>query len=388
MNHSRRGFLRSGAIAGAWTSFFSGFGSAARAADPAPTAPPPEPQGANANKWGMGVDPGQNLPPEATNGPWRNLRAIKEKKVLDIHCHCFETPTQGHNYKEEAHVHEIDQWRDYTPELIASMDRHGIAQAALTPAFVTYETVLEKSFKAYPNRFIRATGLPTESTKAKSSGALALPGAEADVSPAEMAAIFRKQLTEDGCKMIGETSGDAIPRTLMVKYGVKALKPVVDVALEFDVPVQIHTGWTATGTAIGVGQAYTTAWRWAEAMGELMANYPDLKVILAHTGGRLAALDGWEAVRLLFSFDNAYCDTAKTTPEIVSEVVRGIGAERVLFGTDWNRPEMKTYGPYHMRNVYQHWYNLNTIAEADLTEDQRDWILHKSARKLLKLDAA
>jgi hypothetical protein len=38
--------------------------------------------------------------------------------------------------------------------------------------------------------------------------------------------------------------------------------------------------------------------------------------------------------------------------------------------------------------VYQHWWNLNTIANADMTEDQRDWVLYKSARKLLKLPPA
>jgi len=343
-----------------------------------------ESQNLNQQKWAMGVDPGQNLPPEAAQGPWRDLRAVKEKKVIDAHVHSYETPAQGHNYKEAGHMHELHQWKDYTDDMIASMDRHGIAQCALIPAFVTYETVLETSFKAYPDRIIRAAGLPTESTKAKSSAGAHLPGAEAPLTPTEFAAILRKQLVEDGCKYVGESAGNAIPRALMPKYSLKDLKPVIDLVLEFDVPVQFHTGWTATGTAIG-SKTYSTSGKWAETLGSLMAAYPEMKVILGHTGGRFAALDGWEAVRLMFSFDNIYCDTAKSTPEIVGEVVRGIGAERVLFGSDWNRPELKTYGPYHMRQVYQHWYNLNTIAQADLTDDQRDWILYKSAKKLLKL---
>jgi predicted TIM-barrel fold metal-dependent hydrolase len=385
MNQSRRQFLGSGAMAGAFTGLFAGAGRAT--ADPSKAKPvSPEPPVQNDNTWGRGVAPGQNLPPEATNGPWRNLRAVKEKKVIDVHTHPYETPTQGHNYAEETRVHALDQWKDYSDALVGSMDRHGIAGAVLTSAFVTYEQVLATSFKAHPGRFIHSCGLPTEATKAKSTtGGVVLPGAEVQLSPAQLASIVREQLMRDGCKIIGETTGDAIPRVLMTKYPVEELKPLVDVALEFDVPVQIHCGWTATGTALGMGQHYGAAWRWAETMGTLMAAYPELKVIIAHTGGRFAALDGWEAVRLLFSFDNAYCDTAKTTPEIVTEVVKGIGAERVLFGSDWNRPEMKTYGPYHMRNVYQHWYNLNTIAQADLTEDQRDSILYKSAKKLLKL---
>lgn len=389
MSSTRRQFLKAGAMAGACTGLFSSFGEAAGLSAPAREAARPQPQEANEHRWGMGVDPGQNLPPEAIDGPWRRLRAVQEKKVFDVHTHPYETPTQGNGYAEETRVHALDQWKDYSKELVASMDRHGIAQAALIPAFVTYETVVRTSYKEFPDRFIHTCGLPTDATKAMSkTGGVVLPGAEAPLTPKQMAAIFRKQITEDGAKMIGETAGDAIVRTLMPRYPIKEIRPVVDVALEFDMPVQIHCGWTATGTALGMGQHYQAAWRWAETMGELLAGYPDLKVIIAHTGGRFAALDGWEAVRLLFSFDNAYCDTSKSTPEIVSEVVRGIGVDRVMFGSDWNRPELKTYGPFHMRNIYQQWYNLNVIAEADLTEDQRDAILYKSARKLLKLPPA
>jgi predicted TIM-barrel fold metal-dependent hydrolase len=150
----------------------------------------------------------------------------------------------------------------------------------------------------------------------------------------------------------------------------------------------MHTGWSATSTRSSYALGYPVAWRWAEYVGALLAEYPDIKFIMAHTGGELATPDGWEAVRLAFSFDNAYVDTSRSPREIVSEVVRGVGAERVMFGSDWNRPQLAGNGPFHMRAIYQYWWNLNTIANADLTEEQRDWILYKSARKLLKLSPA
>src|ERR1035437_6535519 len=127
MKLARRDLLKLGAMAGAGASLLPGVSEAAGASGRASGADPAEPQ----QKWGMGVAPGQNLPPEATNGPWRNLRAVKEKKVFDIHCHVYETPVQGHNYKDEGHMHDLDKWQDYTAEFIASMDRHGIAQAAM-----------------------------------------------------------------------------------------------------------------------------------------------------------------------------------------------------------------------------------------------------------------
>jgi predicted TIM-barrel fold metal-dependent hydrolase len=313
---------------------------------------------------------GQVLPPEATNGPWRNLRAVKEKKVIDFHTHTYETPVQGTNYKEEGHMHEIDQWKDYTEDLIASMNRYGVAQACITPAFVPEEVVAETSFKAYPARFVRMTSAFTRHTKT-----------EKEVSPTEVAQIYKGQF-DQGAKGVGETGYMLGVRG---NYTVKDLKPVIDVILQYDVPVLTHTGWGVSGQR--VGQNYIGAERWAENFGLLLSTYPDLKVVLGHMGGRLAIPDGYEALRLAYSFDNAYCEMSKSPVAVVTEAVKGLGAERVLFGSDWNRPQGKMYGPLNQHFVFQQWYNLNTIANAEITEDQRDWVLSKSARKLLKLDA-
>jgi predicted TIM-barrel fold metal-dependent hydrolase len=78
---------------------------------------------------------------------------------------------------------------------------------------------------------------------------------------------------------------------------------------------------------------------------------------------------------------------SKAQVEIVNAAVKGIGAERVLFGSGFNRPEGKTYGPLNQHFVFQQWYNLDTIANSGLTEDERDLIPYKNARRLFKLDA-
>jgi hypothetical protein len=327
------------------------------------------------SRWGMGVDPGQSLPPEAIHGPWKNLRAAKEKKVFDIQCHAYGSPAQDPNVK--GRTHNVGKWQDHTNELIAAMDRHGIAQAALNPAYETYETIVSTDVTPHLDRFVRVSGMPTEESKGK------------DLTPQMVAEIYQTHLERDGCVLIGETAGDAWTSMLRQrKYTAKDLKPMADVVMEHDVPVQMQTGWSATVTRSSFAQGYPTAWHWAEDMGAILTEYPDIKFIVAHTGGDLASPDGREAARLAFSFDNLYVDTSKTPAEIVSEVVRGIGAERVLFGSDWNRSQIMEYGPFQMRAAHQYWWNLNTIANADLTEDQRDWILYKSARKLLKLPLA
>ncbi len=73
---------------------------------------------------------------------------MREKKVFDIHVHAYETPGQGTNYATEGAEHAKNHYVNYTNELIASMDRHGIAQAALNPAFTTFEEILRQRLSA------------------------------------------------------------------------------------------------------------------------------------------------------------------------------------------------------------------------------------------------
>ncbi len=219
---------------------------------------------------------------------------------------------------------------------------------------------------------------------------LSVQGAEIEMTPAEVATLYETQIKKYGARFIGETAGHLTRDFVRSKYSMKDLTPIIDVLLKYDVPIQVHTGWSPTGSARdkNVTANYQTGADWAEVMGKFMANFPEVKVILAHMGGQFGDTDGWEAIRLLYSFDNAYCDTAKAPAFIIEAAVKGIGAERVMFGSDWNRPELKEYGPYFYRSAYQHWHNLNAVADADMTEDQRDWVLYKSAHKLLKLDKA
>jgi predicted TIM-barrel fold metal-dependent hydrolase len=364
VNESRRHLLKAGAVVGALAGFWPSADDATVVTDKNQGQPDAEPNRA------------YNYPPEAYNGPWRNLRAVKEKKVIDFHSHCWETPYQGKTYADERAAHNKEDFKDYTEDLIASMDRCGVAQAALSPAFIPWEKYNATSFAAHRDRFIKMTSVEV--------GDMTSENYIARFDPLEAARVTREQVAQ-GCKGIGEHGGNPLQSRGFGKYSVKELKPYVDVILEYDLPVLIHCGWGVTTNVFA--KSYTASWHWVEQMGDLASAYPDMKIIIGHTGGAIAIPDGYEALRLAFSFDNTYCEMSKAPVEIVNAAVRGIGAERVLFGSDFNRPEGKTYGPLNQHFVFQQWYNLNTIAHADLTEDQRDMILYKNARRLFKLDA-
>lgn len=329
----------------------------------------------------LNIPEGQDLPADAYYGPWRDMRAVKEKRVIDMHHHSYETPTQGTTYFEQGDRHQNHDYVDFSDAAMVAMDRHGIDKACLSPAFVSFEQVVETSYAKHKDRYILCAGLPTRDMQNRKKKV-------EDLTPKEIAAILREQLTKYKVSHIGETAGEAF-RTMAQLHGPRALKPMVDVVLEFGVPVHMDPGsWTPTGTARGFG-TYRSPDIINDVSGPLIAAYPEVKFIVAHAGGQFWQTDGALVTRLLFSLENTYTEISKSfDSKTIETIVRGIGPERVMYGCDWNRPEMKAYGPYHLRAAYQYWNSLNTLARADLNEDERDWVLHKSARKLLKLPEA
>jgi len=311
------------------------------------------------------------LPPEAIHGPWRNLRAVQQKKVIDFSSHSSETRTQSSTYRGTDSLREEADIVDFTESLVESMDRHGIAKTCLIPVAMAARTQfpeIVRSKERYPGRFEVWGGL--RNLQPRPVGR-------------EAARILREQLTQHGAVGVGE---GAIPRpdNSRSSFRDEDLKPFMEVVMEFDVPVLIDPGgWSASRRS---GSSYSCGWRAFERFGNMVAQWPDVKWVLIHSGGSFDHLDGYEALRVAYSFENIYMDTSKTTARIITEAVKGIGAERLVYGSDWNRPEMKAYGPFHYRMAYQHWWGLNQIAMADITEEQRDTILYRTATRLLKLN--
>jgi hypothetical protein len=108
---------------------------------------------------------GLELPPEAINGPWRNLRAVQQKKVFDCHAHGY-TPDQAPGpwatQVEEKKVRASTPWLDKTDVQLKTMDDHGIAQAAVTADFVPLEWYEKAKYDTHPDRFIRTAAKANE----------------------------------------------------------------------------------------------------------------------------------------------------------------------------------------------------------------------------------
>lgn len=122
-------------------------------------------------------------------------------------------------------------------------------------------------------------------------------------------------------------------------------------------PVLIHMGDERTEYSKG------------ERLYNVLQRFKNLDVIGAHFGG----YSEWGPSAAFLSMSNIYVDTSssmfKLTPHQVRELIDIYTPERVLFGTD-----------YPMWNAAD---ELDYLSKIDLTDEERELILHKNLERLL-----
>lgn len=122
----------------------------------------------------------------------------------------------------------------------------------------------------------------------------------------------------------------------------------------------------------GVDPAYETVRGVPTTFKRIIAQYPDLTIILAHMGGYQV----WDEVAEHLLGDNVYLDTAYTLGHLpnedVASIIRGHGTDRILFGSD---------GPW--KHVAE---EVVKLRELDLGADELEAILWRNAARLLDLN--
>ncbi len=165
----------------------------------------------------------------------------------------------------------------------------------------------------------------------------------------------------------------------MAKEGARALKihsvadglepsaelytELLDTAAGLGMPVIVHTGCIhITGRDAGLGRA--------ERFAPWFSRYPDTPFVLAHMNYHEPGV----ALDLAEDHPNVRVDTSWQPTETIAEAVRRIGAERVLFGSDW---------PFVGQNIE---VGLQRVREATssglITQEQQDAILGLNAAAL------
>ena len=234
-------------------------------------------------------------------------------------------------------------------ELIDSMDRDGIdVSVVLNIGWTTHELCVEtndyilESISRYPQRLVGFCSVQPRSLKS------ALDEIE--------------RCARGGIKGVGEMRPDM---QLLDLTDDEIIMPLIEVVSRHNMIFLTHASEPVGHSYPGKG-AVTP-----ELLYSFITRYPDITLICAHWGGGLPFYALMPEVKQAMS--KVYFDTAASpflySPQIYSQVARLVGAEKILFGSDY---------PLIDQNRL-----LKEINSLDLSDETKNLILSGNAQKLL-----
>lgn len=276
--------------------------------------------------------------------------------IIDFHAHVFppQIKKNRNKYIDSDPCFAIlysnkDAKLATADELIASMDKAGIdISVILNTGWTTHELCVEtndyilESIARYPERLIGFSSVQPQSY-------------EAALDEIERCA-------KGGVKGVGEIRPDM---QLLDLSDEEVMTPFINAVRKHKLMLLSHASEPVGHIYPGKG-AVTP-----EVLYPFITSYPELTIILAHWGGGLPFYALMPEVRK--AMKNVFFDTAASpllySPQIYEQVVQLVGAEQILFGSDYPLLEQGRA--------------LKEITSLNLSEETKNLILAGNAQKLL-----
>lgn len=120
----------------------------------------------------------------------------------------------------------------------------------------------------------------------------------------------------------------------------------------------------------------------AEKIRYLKSNFPNLKIILAHSG-RKWPFTGEDIIDNIIpqlkKYDDLYFDTSTIRESsVITEMVGKLGSEKILFGSDY------PYGKKESEDIVEE--EIQAVEQAGITDRDKENILYKNSRNLFLKD--
>lgn len=280
-------------------------------------------------------------------------------------------------YPEVLRGRFTEDFIDISGALIEVMDRHGINYALVqqTNGKATNDMVAE-TVRKHPDRFF---GLIRIGGHDEPAAGLAdrRPG---NIPSEEELAANRARAAREVARGVEELGLIGVGEFFMRRFTMQThperialdMKPFMDVIAKYKIPIQIHTAWTQYPHNLFYHDPI-----WTD---EIAYSYPEVPVILTKMGRRIPHLFE-NALSVARRNVNVYFDTVGTTGEHIRRAVDEIGANRIMFGTDWSPTWRWVTEPtdyYTMRK--------EILDKANLTESEREQIEWRTAAEVFKLN--
>jgi len=248
---------------------------------------------------------------------------------------------------------------DLTEEMLGQMDAAGIDKAVVQSRGIGTNEAVAQAVRRHPDRFV---GLfrPIYNTR--------ISGPQEALDYKELARSMDHWVKDLGLKGMGEIrvgrfSSESAPDKIA-----RDLVPLLEVLAPYRMPIMFQTAWTQFGTPIYHGIP--------SFVDDLAERFPEVPFIITKMGRGYDAL--FETCLLIaFKHDNVYLDTVQSKPEHVARAVAEIGANRVIFGTDWEQTwaALKTPADIYTRS-------LAIVDDSGISEADKEWVLGKTAATL------
>ncbi len=307
--------------------------------------------------------------------------------VVDCHLHgIFRSPAEG--WKARATEIGFDNFGGTVDEIIRYMDELGIAQCWCLPAFPSYGLKLRAESRLAAdltdNQRVQAAEEIKEDVKGKLERFNESNCAQANAFPDRLAPLVSLDAWFGSDWMVGEIE----KRVSQGARGVKLLPdwcrffpndrvmwPAYAKIQELGIVLLCHSGWTG-GTLADRADTETKGYTWPLNYADILVDFPDIKLVLAHLGERNWKAPGWglpEAhLEIARRFPNVWFDISGAQEiEVNVPFLREVGVERILWGSDWS--------------AHRHSMALLSMIRSAFTEDEKRKILGENARKLIDL---
>ena len=294
-------------------------------------------------------------------------------RIIDAHTHPF--GNRGLNLSNDIKTvrdpillrrKNPDLWKlmlegtdDLTDDLIREMDAFGIEKAVIQSRGMGVNEDVARAVRRHPQRLV---GLFRPIYNSRISG----PQEKIDYE--ELGRQVDMWVTELGLKGMGEIRVSRFSSESAPEKVARDMAPLMEILARHRLPIMFQTAWTQFGTPIYHGMPLF--------VDNLAERFPEVPIIITKMGRGYDFL--FEMCLLIaFKHDNVYLDTVQSKPEHVARAVAEIGAERIMFGTDWEQTwsALKTPADLYTRS-------LAIVADSGISEAQKEWVLGRTAATL------
>ena len=325
-------------------------------------------------------------------------KAMKEKLAS------ASAPAPGSEEYKKLHeqlTYELQPY-DNSARLLYDMDCYGVDMCILTSAFNMTNELNVQIVKNNPGKFVALAYGEKYRQHIQRTGE--------EWSAADAAKELDELLATGNFVGIGEgfpqdpTLG-AKHRRIDIHSRLDEIAHFMAVARKYKVPVRYHVGLTmgyTTGFCRGSGanpETYNPMW-----VHDLAIEWPDVPIIFEHGGVQAWWWDKWyeECLNVAAATDNVYLETGTWWTELYDKPLRdpNIGAEKLLWGTDWGssipvewqpgqKPETyicqrrKTPPVRHQVDMFG--WSLKQLGRLNIPQDDLNLILGGNAARLYRI---